>query len=137
PLHNSLRFLQDGSFLWQSERDGFEHLYLASEDGSRLRQLTVGPWPVDELLAVDQERGLAYFSAGMRAAPSDAQEGQPAPPEPLPTQRHIHAVPLDGGPIRTLSRHPGMHGASFARNASIYVDSWSNTTTPPQVTLHQ
>src|SRR5690606_16837443 len=47
PLHNSLRFLKDGRFVWQSERDGFEHLYLASEDGARLSRLTGGEWPVD------------------------------------------------------------------------------------------
>src|SRR5690606_34500987 len=79
PLHNSLRFLADGRFLWQSERDGFGHLYLASEDGSRLSQLTTGRWPVDELLAVDQERGLAYFSAGVRTTLSGVRDGTPSP----------------------------------------------------------
>ncbi|MFB5205206.1 hypothetical protein ABGA94_04360, partial [Stenotrophomonas sp. 3diitr2024] len=34
-----------------------------------------------------------------------------------------------------LSKAPGMHSASFARNASVYVDSWSNSTTPPQIEL--
>ncbi|MDQ3493997.1 MAG: DPP IV N-terminal domain-containing protein, partial [Pseudomonadota bacterium] len=33
PLHHNLRFLDDGRFLWSSERDGFEHLYVASADG--------------------------------------------------------------------------------------------------------
>ena len=32
PLHNSLRFLKDGRFVWSSERSGFQHLYLASEE---------------------------------------------------------------------------------------------------------
>ena len=129
PLHDSLRFLPDGRFLWSSERDGYQHLYLASEDGARLQQLTRGPWPVDALLAVDQERGLVYFSAGMRAG---AGSGQLA----TPTQRHVHVVPLEGGEVTTLSREDGSHNASFARNASIYVDSWSNTTTPPQIELY-
>ncbi len=129
PLHNSLRFLADGRFIWSSERSGYQHLYLASEDGSRLEPITSGPWPVDELLAVDQARGLVYFSAGARAV-----EG--AAPDAAATQRHVHVVPLEGGRVRTLSREDGVHNASFARNASVYVDSWSSTTTPPQVVLH-
>ena len=129
PLHDSLRFLPDGRFLWSSERDGFQHLYLASEDGAHLQQLTRGPWPVDALLAVNQERGLVYFSAGMRA------DGDNATPMATPTQRHVHVVSLEGGPVRTLSRGNGMHNASFARNASVYVDSWSNTATPSQIEL--
>ncbi len=136
PLHNSLRFLEDGRFLWQSERSGFEHLYLASEDGARLTRLTRGEWPVDALLAVDQEQELVYFSAGMRTTLPGVRSDNLLPePAPAPTERHIHAVPLDGGPIQTLSREPGVHNASFARNASVYVDSWSNTATPPQIEL--
>ncbi|WP_149195282.1 S9 family peptidase [Luteimonas suaedae] len=119
PLHDSLRFLEDGRFLWSSEHSGFEHLYLASEDGSELTALTAGDWPVDELLAVDQDAGRVYFSAGRES----------------PTEKHLYAVPLAGGGIERLSQAPGLHNASFAKNASVYVDSWSNTRTPPQVEL--
>jgi dipeptidyl-peptidase-4 len=126
PLHDGLRFLKDDRFLWISERSGFEHLYVASADGKQLTPLTSGDWPVDALLAVDQDKGLVYFSAGRTAdGKADAR------------QNHIHVVPLAGGAIRTLSTEPGMHGASFAKNASIYVDSWSNTSTPPQIVLHR
>ncbi|WP_211261888.1 DPP IV N-terminal domain-containing protein, partial [Xanthomonas euvesicatoria] len=50
PLSNDLRFLKDGRFLWNSERSGYEHLYLASEDGRTLTPLTSGNWVVDALL---------------------------------------------------------------------------------------
>jgi len=121
PLHNDLRFLQDGRFVWASERSGFEHLYLASADGKRLTQLTRGDWPVDALLGVDEGKGLLYFSAGRES----------------PLQRDVYAVPLAGGGIVKLSQQPGMHDATFAKNASVYVDSWSNTRTPPQIALHR
>lgn len=126
PLHHSLRFLKDGRFLWSSERSGFEHLYLASKDGKQLTQLTRGDWPVDKVLAVDEAEGLVYFSAGRDAAGRAAAR-----------EMQIHVVPLAGGSIRTLSTEPGMHSASFAKNASIYVDSWSNARTPPQIALHR
>jgi dipeptidyl-peptidase 4 len=121
PLHHDLRFLDDGRFLWSSERSGYQHLYLASADGSQLTQLTHGDWAVDRVLAIDEARGLVHFQAGI--------EG--------PTRSGIHAVPLAGGEISTLSQTPGMHSATFAKNASIYVDAWSNATTPPQLSLHR
>ena len=119
PLNNDLRFLKDGRFVWGSERSGYEHLYLASEDGSQLTALTSGPWIVDGVEAVDEAAGKVYFTATKES----------------PTQRQLYAVPLAGGAIEKLSRTPGMHAPSFARNASVYVDSWSNTTTPPQIEL--
>lgn len=126
PLHNDLRFLKDGRFLWASERSGFEHLYVVSRDGRRVRALTSGDWPVDSLLAVDEAKGLVYFSAGRTAdGKADARQSQ------------IHVVPLAGGAIRTLSTTPGMHAAVFAKNASVYVDSWSNARTPPRIALHR
>ncbi|PPT92200.1 S9 family peptidase [Xanthomonas theicola] len=119
PLNNDLHFLKDGRFVWGSERSGYEHLYLASEDGRTLVPLTYGDWVVDELLAVDEGAGKVYFSANKAS----------------PTQTQVYAVPLAGGAIEQLSKPNGTHAASFARNASVYVDSWSNTATPPQIEL--
>ena len=119
PLHSDLRFLKDGRFLWSSERSGFEHLYIASEDGSTLTALTQGEWVVDSLLAIDEAAGLAYVSGTRDGA----------------TEAHVYAVPLSGGEPRRLTQAPGMHAATFARNASVFVDSWSSDTTLPQIEL--
>ena len=40
-----------------------------------------------------------------------------------------------GGAIERLSKTDGVHNATFATNASVYVDNWSNPTTPPQLQL--
>lgn len=120
PLHDDLRFLKDGSLLWASERSGFEHLYVIDARG-RARALTSGNWPVDGVLAIDEAAGFVYFAAGRES----------------PTESHVYRVPLAGGAIERLSTTPGMHAASFASNASVYVDSWSNPATPPQLTLHR
>jgi dipeptidyl-peptidase-4 len=121
PLHDDLRFLADGRFLWASERSGYEHLYLASEDGTQLKALTSGPWVVDALEAVDQKAGKVYFTATKESAIS----------------RHLYAVPLAGGAVEKLTHTAGVHAISFAGNASVFVDSWSNSTTPPQVELYR
>ena len=120
PLHDALRFLKDGRFLWSSERTGFEHLYVVDTQG-KARALTSGEWPVDNVLAVDEAGGWVYFSAGRES----------------PTQMQVYRVPLAGGAIERLSKEAGWHVATFAQNASVYVDNWSNPTTPPQLVLHR
>jgi dipeptidyl-peptidase-4 len=125
PLHKNLRFLKDGRLLWSSERSGFEHLYIVDGNGNTVA-LTSGDWPVDSVLVVDEDAGQVYFAAGKDS----------------PLERQIYRVPLAGGTpsssmIERLSEAPGIHSASFADNAAVYVDNWSNTDTPPQLTLHR
>ena len=117
-LHDGLHFLKDGGFLWLSERSGFQHLYRYAADGS-VSQLSVGDWVVEDVLAVDEAKGLAYVSATRES----------------PLERHVYALPLGGGEPVKLTSEPGWHDARFARDARVFVDTWSNPSTPPQVEL--
>jgi dipeptidyl-peptidase-4 len=118
-LHNDLRPLPDGRFIWSSERDGWRHLYLHGADGRRQRQLTQGEWTVDALLAVDADGKRVWF-AGNKDNPLDKQ---------------VYTVALDGGAIERISSGRGWHEASFAGNASVWVDTFSAADTPPNVRL--
>lgn len=124
-LNKDLRFLEDSDrFVWASERDGFKHLYLYDLDGKLVRQLTHGHWAVDNLEAVDEENGRLYFT-GRRDTPME---------------RHLYSVDLDGqgdNLPQKISRRAGMHDIEFSRDGSGYIDKFSNTTTPPQVSLHR
>ena len=84
-----------------------------------MKALTQGEWVVDGLLAIDEAAGLDYVSVTRDGA----------------TEAHVYAVPLSGGEPRRLTQAPGMHAATFARNASVFVDSWSSDTTLPQIEL--
>ena len=121
PLHHHLRFLDDGRLLWGSQRSGHQHLYLYGRDGTTAHALTAGSWDVEDVLAVDESAGLVYFTATRQS----------------PLERHIYRTGLDGEGLQQLSQAAGMHSAVFSRNAGIYVDSWSSTTTLPQVALFQ
>jgi dipeptidyl-peptidase-4 len=120
-LHDNLRFLQDGRILWSSERSGFQHLYLFDRDGALLTPLTAGDWLVENVLAVDEDKALVYFSATRES----------------PLERHVYSVPLTGGEPQRLTQTPGWHEVRFAANAAVYVDLWSNPSTPPQTELHR
>ena len=120
-LHDNLRFLRDGRFLWSSERSGFQHLYLFDRNGAVLKPLTTGDWLVENVLAVDEDKGLVYFSATKDS----------------PLERHVHAVALSGGDVQRLTQTLGWHEVRFAANAEVYVDLWSNPSTPPQTELRR
>jgi dipeptidyl-peptidase-4 len=119
-LHELLHVLADGSLLWGSERSGFQHLYRMDADGRDARALTRGKWMVEDLLAVDEARGVVFFSGTKDGA----------------LERHVYRVRLDGrGEPERLTRDAGMHAASFDAKAERFVSLWSNATTPPQTQL--
>ncbi len=119
-LHDHLRVLHKAEgFLWASERTGFRHLEVRDKAGALVRVLTKGEWPVDELLAVDEERGEVWFSAG----------------KDDPRQLQVYRVPLSGGPIEAVTTTAGMHRVVVARDLGHFVDTFSSLETPPVTTL--
>jgi dipeptidyl-peptidase-4 len=134
-VHDDLRFLQDQSaFLWSSERSGFRHLYLYRLDGTLLRALTAGPWAVDEVLALDEAgRRVVFRSNKDRVEDSQVYE---VPYVVAPEDGQVAAP-------RRVSAADGWHEAQFGCSterkfgcrAQVYVDTWSDANTPPQVSL--
>ena len=59
-LSDDYKWLDDGSLIWWSERDGFGHLYRYADGG--WTQLTKGDWVVTKLVGVDQASGLLFFT---------------------------------------------------------------------------
>ena len=124
-LHDDLRFLGDGqSFIWASERSGFHHLYLYAIDGSLKHPISSGDWNIDKLLAVDEKAGTVYVQSNRDFVP-DTQ---------------VYALKLDGSsadaPSR-ISQRDGSHSATFAEDASFYIDTFSDPQTPPQVSVRR
>lgn len=60
PEHEAL-FVDNNRFIWQSERDGFNHLYLYDLTGKMLRQLTLGEWVVTNVYGLDEAKKFVYF----------------------------------------------------------------------------
>jgi len=124
-LHHDLVFLSDKkSFIWASERDGYKHLYHFTNSGKLINQLTKGNWVVDSIKHVDEKNGLIYFTG--RAD--------------TPLERHLYSVPLNGKSpehVARISKRNGFHNINFSKNSKSYIDSFSNISTPKQVSLHQ
>ncbi|MBS3744525.1 MAG: S9 family peptidase [Wenzhouxiangellaceae bacterium] len=123
-LHDDLHFL-DGmpAFVWSSERSGYRHLYLIGLDGKVIRPLTAGEWPVSALAGVDENLGLVYFTAGMET-PAEQQ---------LFRQSLVTQTPEA---VHRISRREGWHEITFDNDARTYLDTFSSTDQPPQLSLH-
>jgi dipeptidyl aminopeptidase/acylaminoacyl peptidase len=115
-----LMLTPDGTQLvWQSDRSGWRHYYLYGIDGSFVRQLTDGDWPVEDLLTI--EGGYLYFT-GHRD-------------QSRPYDLHVYRVPLAGGEVEALTDEPGVHEVVFAPSFEVFLDRYSTPTQPPVVEL--
>jgi dipeptidyl-peptidase-4 len=124
-LHDDLRFLsKQKAFIWASERSGRNHLYLYDLNGKLLRPLTSGEWGVDNILAVDEAAGKVYIASNKDAL----------------TDKQTYALNLDGSnaakPVR-ITKADGWHDTTFAKNGKIFVETFSDPKTPPQVSIRR
>ena len=123
-LHHDLHFLSGmRAFVWSSERGGYRHLYLIGLDGDPVRPLTAGDWPVTELVSVDEDLGLLYFTAGVET----------------PTEQHLYRQSLiteTPEAVTRVSRRSGWHSITFDDDGRRYLDLFSSTAQPPQLSLH-
>ena len=121
-VSDDLRFLAGRPrLLWSSERSGFRHLYLYRLDGELEAQITSGDWEVTGVAGVDPGQGIVYFTATAES----------------PLERHLYAVPLEGGEPRRLTREPGTHSIQMSPGCRYYIDRWSSLTEPSRQTLHR
>ena len=113
-------WLKDGSFIWASERNGWEHLYHYSADGKLLRQITDGKWEVSSIQGVDEEKGYIYFTST----------------EHSPIAPHAYRIKLDGSGLTRLTMIEGSHRPDLSPANNYFIDVWSDVNTPSQVRLY-
>jgi dipeptidyl-peptidase-4 len=114
-------WLKDGTFLWLSERDGWQHLYRYKRDGTPVGRITSGKWEFDTLYGVDEATGAIYFAGTERSH----------------IGRDIYRVKLDGTGLTRLSQTAGTNTATFNPSFTQYIGRWSDITTPHQMRLHK
>ena len=112
-----VEFLDDGSFLFPSERSGYMHLYHYDKKGELKKQVTEGEWDVRsfELLVGDR-----VFFEGTR----DSW-----------TSNHLYVTTLEGGEPERLTEEAGSHRASVGPGGAYFIDWFSSIETPSKAAL--
>jgi len=109
---NGMTFLKTNKdqFLWFSERDGYNHLYLFNTDGKLIKQITKGDWVVTNLIGFDKKEKNVFFSSTKES----------------PLENGIYSVNLKSGKLVKISQAEGTHHASFSKSGKFLIDVYSN-----------
>ena len=112
--------LEGKQMIWMSERDNWNHLYLYDVvKGKVIRQITKGEWVVRQVLRVDEEKGIIYFTAsGMN-------------PEEDPYLIHYYRIGIDGKNLTCLTPENGTHRAQFNESYTYLLDTYSRVDMAP------
>ncbi len=117
---DNLTFLKDNSFIWTSEKDGYNHIYLFDKNGKLINQVTKGNWEVTSYYGFDEKSKTVYFQS--------TENGS--------TVRDVYKISLDGKNKVKLSQQVGTNTATFSPNFEYYINTYSSITTPPIYSLN-
>lgn len=118
---DNLTFLNDNSFIWTSEKSGWNHIYFYDKNGKLLSQVTDGPWEVTSYYGFDQNTGRVYYQSSENGS----------------INRDVYSILPSGKNKVRLSQQTGTNSGSFSANYSYYINTFSNATTPYTYTLHE
>jgi len=120
-VSDALTFLSDGSFIWLSERDGYNHLYLFDATGVVKKQITKGAWDVIDFYGIDEVTQTAYYTSSMVSA----------------MEQHVYSVNFKkqpAAPVR-MSLQKGNNSAEFSKGFKFYILMHSDANTPMDFAL--
>ncbi len=117
---DNLTFLSDNSFIWTSEKDGWNHIYLYDKNGKLKNQLTKGNWEVTAYYGLDEKNKTVYYQS--------VENGS--------TVRDVYKISLDGKKKVRLSSKTGTNAATFSPNYSYFINSYSSSSVAPIYTLN-
>ncbi len=118
---DNLTFLEDNSFIWTSEKDGWNHIYLYDEDGDLKNQVTEGNWEVTDYYGYDPGSKRIFFQS--------TENGS--------INRDVYSIRTNGRGKKRLTEKTGNNRADFSADFTYFINSFSSATMPGMYTLHQ
>ena len=117
---DNLTFLNDNSFIWTSENDGFNHIYHYTKDGKLKNQITKGNWEVTAYYGYNESNKTIYYQS--------VENGS--------INRDVYSIRLNGKNKKRLSTQEGTNDAEFSADFTYFIKTYSSATTPPKFTLN-
>ena len=115
----SLEFLEDNSFLWASERDGFRHFYWYTPDGKQKKQITKGNWEITD-----------YYGFSPRNSEILVQTTEKGS-----TNRVVSKINIKTGKKQIVSELNGTNNADFSKSFQYFINTHSSAEQPNTYTL--
>lgn len=120
-IDDDLTFLPDGSFIWSSENTGYKHLYHYEANGTLIRQITKGNYPVTAFYGTGAQGKWLYYQSA----------------ESHPTQREIYRITIKGRNKQLLSEQAGWNSATFSEGCQFFIHRYSAAGVPTIETLRR
>ena len=117
---DNLTFLKDNSFIWTSEKDGYNHIYLYDKTGKLKNQITKGPWEVTAYYGFDEKTKTVFYQS--------VEKGS--------IVRDVYRIGFDGKNKVKLSNQIGTNNATFSPNFQYFINSYSSVSQPTIHTLN-
>jgi len=118
---DNLTFLKDNSFIWTSEKDGFNHIYVYDKTGKLKNQVTKGKWEVTNYYGFDEKNQTVFYQS--------VENGS--------INRDIYRIGLNGKNKVRLSQNTGTNSATFSPNFQYFINSFSSASQPTTYTLNE
>ncbi|MFL2767280.1 MAG: DPP IV N-terminal domain-containing protein [Dehalococcoidia bacterium] len=110
---------KSNKLIWYSEKTGWAHLYMHNlDDGEELFQITSGDWRVREIVDIDEDEKIIYFTAGCKE------------PEYNPYWEGFYKINFDGSNLELLTKENANHIISFNKQSKYFVDQYSSINSP-------
>tara|TARA_B100001093_G_scaffold480583_1_gene510579 strand:- start:274 stop:1086 length:813 start_codon:yes stop_codon:yes gene_type:complete len=119
-IHDNTVFINENQFLWTSEKDGYNHLYLIDYKAKKEIQLTSGKWEVTKMYGYSANEKTIFFQAAKKT----------------PTDREVYSLNIDSKKIQLLSNSSGTNDASFSSNYNYFINIHSDANNPFVITLN-
>ena len=117
---DNLTFLEDNSFIWTSEKDGYNHIYHYNESGKLINQITKGNWEVTNYYGFNKEKNTIYYQS--------VENGS--------INRGVYSIALNGKNKKLLTPKDGQSDADFSKNLNFFINTYSSANTPPIYSLY-
>ena len=118
-ITNNLTFLVDNSFIWSSEKDGYNHIYHYDFSGKLINQITKGDWEITRYYGFNESKNTVYYQS--------VENGS--------INRGVYSIGLDGKNKKLLSNEDGQNTASFSKNLNYFINTYSSAEIPPIYSL--
>ena len=119
-INDNLTFLKDNSFIWTSEKDGFNHIYHYDASGKLKNQVTKGNWEVTNYYGYNAKTKRIFYQS--------TENGS--------INRAVYSIKLNGKSKLPLSSKTGTNSAAFSTSLNYYINTFSSADTPNIYTLN-
>ncbi|MCP2620890.1 prolyl oligopeptidase family serine peptidase, partial [Candidatus Aminicenantes bacterium AC-334-E05] len=107
-------------FIWLSDKDNWNHIYLYDFKGKLINRLTQGPWSVRKIVGVNEKKGIIYFIGNKKSS----------------LESHLYKVNFSGN-LKRLTKKNGTYSIIMAPTCDYYLSFYNNISRPSRLDLYR